>query len=81
MLSRLDDLLKEVAEVVYENVETGSHTNGARVMALEQAFKAYLGVPEAIALNSGSSALRAACELLRLPPGTEVIVPLPPSTQ
>ncbi len=75
LLQRLPHLQQAVADVVVAGVETGSHTNGARVAALEQRFKAYLGAAEAIALNSGSSALRAACELLRLPPGTEVIVP------
>jgi dTDP-4-amino-4,6-dideoxygalactose transaminase len=75
LLQRLNALQQEVAEVVEEAVESGSHTNGPRVQALEEAFKTYLQVAEAIAVNSGSSALRAACELLRLPPGTEVIVP------
>jgi dTDP-4-amino-4,6-dideoxygalactose transaminase len=64
-----------VAEIVEEAVESGSHTNGPRVQSLEEAFRAYLQVADAIAVNSGSSALRAACELLHLPPGTEVIVP------
>jgi dTDP-4-amino-4,6-dideoxygalactose transaminase len=75
LLYRLGDLQAEVAEIVRLGAETASHTNGPMVAALEQAFQSYLGVAAAIAVNSGSSALRAACELLRLPPGSEVIVP------
>ncbi|MBX5450682.1 DegT/DnrJ/EryC1/StrS family aminotransferase [Thermogemmatispora sp.] len=72
---RLSILQQEVAEIVTEAAETGNHTNGPRVQALEEAFKGYLKVADAIAVNSGSSALRAACELLRLPPGSEIIIP------
>jgi dTDP-4-amino-4,6-dideoxygalactose transaminase len=71
LLKRLPDLLKQKTEVV----QSGILTNGPKVAAFETALKAYLGAAEVFGVNSGSSALRAACELLQLPPGSEIIVP------
>lgn len=47
---------------------------GARVRALEEAFKAHFGVKHAIAVNSATSGLHAALMAMDLGPGDEVIV-------
>jgi dTDP-4-amino-4,6-dideoxygalactose transaminase len=75
LAARVSHILQQVTEVIEENVASGAHTNGLRVAALEQRIAEQIGVSEVVATASGSAALRAACELLALPPGSEVIVP------
>src|SRR5438067_2124036 len=75
LLERLPYIQEQVAAIIRANVDSGSHTNGALVAELERRFKNAVGAAEAFGLNCGSSAIRAACELLRLPPGSEVLVP------
>jgi len=47
--------------------------SGPRVERLELAFRAYLGAPAVVAVNSGTAALHLALRELRLEPGAEVI--------
>lgn len=75
LLQRLPFVQEQVAAIINANIDSASHTNGTMVSALECRFKEMLGVAEAFGMNSGSSALRAACELLQLPPGSEILVP------
>jgi dTDP-4-amino-4,6-dideoxygalactose transaminase len=75
LLSRLDEVLRGVASVVENAAETGIHTNGANVAAFEHRLAARLEVDAAVAVASGSSALRGVFEVLELPPGSEVIMP------
>ena len=50
-------------------------TTGPRVGQFEQAFAAYCGAKEAVAVNSGTAALHAAMRALGVSRGDEVIVP------
>jgi dTDP-4-amino-4,6-dideoxygalactose transaminase len=72
---RLPAILDHVAAVIRDGVDTGKHTNGARVAALEDRMARWLGTPDVVGVASGSAALRCAFELMELPPGSEVIVP------
>lgn len=69
---------EEVAEAIAMLLE-GRLTMGPRVRAFEEAWAAEVGVPHAVAVNSGSSALLVMLSALvatgRLEPGDEVIVP------
>lgn len=75
LLRRLPHIQESIARIIEATVASGSHTNGPMVAALERRFAQLAGVADAVAVNSGSSALRAALEVLRLPPGSEVLVP------
>lgn len=46
-----------------------------KVAEFEQAFANYMGVPDALAVTSGTAALRVALAVLKLHPGSEVVVP------
>jgi dTDP-4-amino-4,6-dideoxygalactose transaminase len=48
---------------------------GPKTRAFEEAFSKRLGLPGLALVNSGSNALYAAVTALRLPPGSEVVVP------
>ena len=50
-------------------------TSGARVTEFEQAVADYVGMPQAVAANAGSSALHLAAMAAGIGPGDEVIVP------
>ncbi len=64
------------AELALEAITSGwVSTSGAKVGEFEQAIAAYVGMPRAVAANSGSSALHLAAMAAGLGPGTEVIVP------
>ncbi len=62
----------EIAEVV-ECLRSGWIGRGPRVSQFEQQFAAYKGVPEAVAVNSCSSALLLALRAAEIGPGDEVI--------
>ncbi len=64
---------KEYVEeaVVSEWVSTG----GSKVTDFEQAIADYVGMPRAVACNSGTSGLHLACMVTGVGPGDEVLVP------
>ncbi len=64
------------AELALEAITSGwVSTSGAKVTEFEQAFASYVGMPRAVAANSGSSALHLAAMAAGLGPGMEVLVP------
>lgn len=66
-----DDEIAAVAEVL----RSGWWGLGPKTREFEQAFAAYIGIPHAVALNSGTAALHLALHLLQLGPEDEVLVP------
>lgn len=50
-------------------------TTGPAVAAFEKAVAGYVGAAHAVAMNSGTAALHAACAAVGVGPGDEVIVP------
>jgi perosamine synthetase len=65
----------DVEESVLEVIRSGRLTQGPRVEQLEAAFADLCGVPHAVAVNSGTTALIATLQALGIGPGDEVIVP------
>jgi dTDP-4-amino-4,6-dideoxygalactose transaminase len=68
-------MLAALEEVIEQGITSGKYTQGPRVAALEELMEERWHVASAVAVNSGSSALRLACEALRLEAGGEVLVP------
>ena len=62
-------------EAVQAVLRTTTLSTGPKVEEFEQALCAYLGSPFAVTVNSGTSALQLAVEILTLAPGSEVILP------
>jgi dTDP-4-amino-4,6-dideoxygalactose transaminase len=65
---------EEVAEVV-KVLRSGWLTTGPQVHAFEAAFAEYIGVPQAVALNSCTAALHLALDSIGLAEGDEVLIP------
>src|SRR5438128_7299699 len=74
-LERKRRMLAALEAVIEQGVTTGKYVQGACVAALEERIEERWNVAAAIAVNSGSSALRLAFEALRLEAGREVLVP------
>jgi len=68
-------MLAALEDVIEQGITSGKYTQGPRVAALEELMEERWHVAAAVAVNSGSSALRLACEALRLEAGREVLVP------
>jgi dTDP-4-amino-4,6-dideoxygalactose transaminase len=68
-------LLLALEEVIERGVTSGKYVQGQYVAALEQLIEERWQVAAAVAVNSGSSALRLALEALQLEAGSEVLVP------
>lgn len=64
----------EIAEVV-DTLRSGWVTSGPKVQRFEQDFARLLGVPQALAVCSGTAALHLALIGAHLEPGDEVVVP------
>jgi dTDP-4-amino-4,6-dideoxygalactose transaminase len=71
----LPDIGDEELAVVAEALRSGWVTTGPRTREFEQAFAAYVGAPEAVAVNSATAGLHLALEALGIGPGDEVIAP------
>ncbi|RPI76154.1 MAG: aminotransferase class I/II-fold pyridoxal phosphate-dependent enzyme, partial [Desulfobacteraceae bacterium] len=63
------------AQAVYEVVKSGWLSKGKKVDEFEKRFAAAVGARDAIAVNSGTSALHAVLAALDIGPGDEVILP------
>ncbi|HEY3303466.1 MAG TPA: DegT/DnrJ/EryC1/StrS family aminotransferase [Candidatus Binatia bacterium] len=63
---------EEISEVV-ETLRSGWITTGPRVERFEQSFRDYLGMPEAVAVSSGTAGLHIALLAAGIGPGDEVI--------
>jgi dTDP-4-amino-4,6-dideoxygalactose transaminase len=74
-VARKRHLLAALDTVIERGVTTGKYVQGAYVASLEERIVEQWSVAAAIAVNSGSSALRLAFEALSLPAGREVILP------
>jgi dTDP-4-amino-4,6-dideoxygalactose transaminase len=63
----------EIEPVVLEVLASGEYASGRHVEAFERNFAAYCGARQAVALNSGTSALQLAMLALGIGPGDEVV--------
>src|SRR6266699_4797573 len=68
-------LLAALEAVIEQGITSGRYTQGACVATLEERIEERWNVAAAIAVNSGSSALRLAFEALHIEAGREVLVP------
>ena len=62
-------------EAVLEVLRSGRLALGPETAAFERALAAYVGVPHAVAVNSGTAALHLIVKALDIGPGDEVLVP------
>ena len=74
-LRRKRRLLAALEAVIEQGATTEQYVQGACVATLEEQIEERWNVGAAIAVNSGSSALRLAFEALRIEAGREVLVP------
>ena len=65
---------EEIAEVV-DTLRSGWLTTGAKAHRFERDLAAFLGVPEVLALSSGTAALHLALRVCGVLPGDDVVVP------
>ena len=64
---------KEIGEAIAKVLDSGEYVLGSEVARFEEEFAAYCGVPHAIGVNSGTSALHLALLAAGVGPGDEVI--------
>ncbi len=69
------DISNADVKAVVEALCSGWLTTGPRVGEFENAFAAWCGAAEGVAVNSGTAALHAAMRAIEIRPGDEVIVP------
>lgn len=73
MRAQAHTLAPELNAAVRQVLQSGTYVLGEPVERFEHAFAAYCGVPYAIAVNSGTSALQLALAAAGIGPGDEVI--------
>jgi dTDP-4-amino-4,6-dideoxygalactose transaminase len=66
---------EEEVQAVRQVLLSGQYVSGQKVAEFERRFAEYVGVTDAVAVNSGTAALHAALAALDIGPGDEVIVP------
>ncbi|MBN1955571.1 MAG: DegT/DnrJ/EryC1/StrS aminotransferase family protein [Anaerolineae bacterium] len=71
----LPDVGEAEIEEVIDTLRSGWLTTGPKTKKFEQAFAAYVGAPEAVAVNSCTGGLHVTLAALGIGPGDEVIVP------
>jgi dTDP-4-amino-4,6-dideoxygalactose transaminase len=71
--AQMRSLRPELHAAVASVLDSGIYVLGEPVTRFEQAFAAYCGAPQAVALNSGTSALQLALAAAGIGPGDEVI--------
>lgn len=69
------DITESEIEAVVSVLRSGRLSLGPQLRAFEEAFAAYIGLPHAIAVSSGTAGLHLALLALGIGPGHEVIVP------
>lgn len=69
------DINDDDVQAVSTTIRSGWLTTGPRTSEFEERFASYLGVGNAVALNSGTAALHLALDAIGLRPGDEVILP------
>jgi dTDP-4-amino-4,6-dideoxygalactose transaminase len=70
-ISKVD--VRDAEPLVLEVLRSGALAQGPVVERLERAFADVVGVPHAVAVNNGTTALVAALQVLDLRPGDEVV--------
>lgn len=69
------DLLEDDLQSVLRVLRSGFLVQAEQVRLFEEAVAAYLGIPHAVAVSSGTAALHLALLAIGIKPGDEVIVP------
>jgi perosamine synthetase len=69
------EITESDCEAVLEVLRTSQLSTGPKVAEFEKSLCAYLKIPFAVAVNSGTSALHLALKVLNIPAGAEVILP------
>jgi perosamine synthetase len=69
------EITDQDCSAVLEVLRTPQLSSGPKIIEFEHAICAYLNVPFAVAVNSGTSALHLALKILNLPEESEVILP------
>lgn len=73
LTEQYQQLREQMLAAVDDVFSGGAFINGPNVKALEREVAQYIGVPHAVALNSGTDALHLALRALDIGPGDEVI--------
>jgi dTDP-3-amino-3,4,6-trideoxy-alpha-D-glucose transaminase len=75
LAEQAEQLRDELGEAFARVLRSGWYILGSEVGEFEAEFAAWLGLPHAVAVASGTDALRLALQALDVGPGDEVIVP------
>lgn len=70
---QIGSIQAEIMAAIQAVIESGQFINGPNVQSFEQEAASFLGMPHAVALNSGTDALVIALRALEIGPGDEVI--------
>jgi dTDP-4-amino-4,6-dideoxygalactose transaminase len=73
LVGQYHELKEEIDRAIFGVLESGHFISGPNVQAFEREIARYLGVADAIALNSGTDALQLGLRVLDIGPGDEVI--------